>query len=294
MPENSATHVDASEVRASDNRGLRVPIGLARACHLAPTIAVTALATALAVGSGRDVAGWFAVAGAVLAGQLSVGWSNDAFDAERDRLSGRIAKPIVAQLVSAHTVRNAAIIAAIACIPLSFASGLAAGAVHIGAVGAAWVYNLWLKSTVFSWLPYVIGFGSLPAFVTLGLPGHPWPAWWAMPTGALLGLGAHLANVLPDISADLGRGVRGWPQRLGANRVRMLVPVPLLLATALLTVAPGPSLFAWLGLTAATGISFATLMLGRKQPNAPFITTIIIAGIDVLLLLARSVELTGS
>ena len=31
------------------------------------------------------------------------------------------------------------------------------------------------------------------------LPGQPWPAWWVVTAGALLGIGAHLGDVLPDI-----------------------------------------------------------------------------------------------
>ena len=53
--------------------------GLLRACHLQPTLAVTAISTALALSVGRGV-GALAVLFAVLAGQLSVGWSNDYLD----------------------------------------------------------------------------------------------------------------------------------------------------------------------------------------------------------------------
>lgn len=61
---------------------------LARACHPEPTVAVTAMATALGAGNGRPPGGVAAVALAVLAGQLSVGWHNDWFGAERDRRRG--------------------------------------------------------------------------------------------------------------------------------------------------------------------------------------------------------------
>ena len=76
--------------------------------------------------------------------------------------------------------------------------------------------------------------------MTLGLPGAPWPAWWAVLAAALLGVGAHLANVLPDIDGDLATGVRGLPQRLGAATVRALIPVPLLAATCLLVFGHAP------------------------------------------------------
>ncbi|CAM5644301.1 hypothetical protein SCALM49S_04886 [Streptomyces californicus] len=89
-------------------------------------------------------------------------------------------------------------------------------------------YNLRLKATALSWLPYVSGFGLLPAAVTLTLPGQPWPRWWTVAAGALLGLAAHLADTLPDIAADRAAGVTGLPHRLGAAGTRLLLPLPLL------------------------------------------------------------------
>ncbi|WP_344746314.1 UbiA family prenyltransferase [Streptosporangium vulgare] len=204
---------------------LRAVRGLLLACHPGPTVAVTVLVTALAVASGRDAAGCALVAAAVLAGQLSIGWCNDAVDAARDAAAGRTGKPVASGAVGVRTVWAAALAALALCVPLSLASGPAAGAVHLTGVAAAWAYDLGLKATALSWLPYAVGFGSLPGFVTLGLPGHPWPAWWAVTAAALLGCGAHLANVLPDIPADLAGGVRGWPQRLGTARVRLLIPL---------------------------------------------------------------------
>ncbi|MYV68716.1 hypothetical protein GT043_22805, partial [Streptomyces sp. SID2131] len=57
----------------------RLPV-LLRSCHLEPALAVTVFVTALAVAGGRGAAGATLVAGAVLVGQLSVGWCNDAAD----------------------------------------------------------------------------------------------------------------------------------------------------------------------------------------------------------------------
>ncbi|MEZ0071121.1 4-hydroxybenzoate polyprenyltransferase [Planotetraspora sp. GP83] len=278
-------------------RGFRpaVVAGLGRACHPGPTVAVTALVTALAVASGRDAPGCALVAVAVLTGQLSVGWCNDAVDAGRDAAVGRTAKPIVAGLVSARTVFAAAIIALVLCVPLSLACGLAAGAVHLIAVAAAWAYNLGLKATVFSWLPYATGFGAVPVFVAAGLPGRQWPAWWAVAAAALLSCGAHLANVLPDITADVATGVRGWPQRLGPGRVRALIPVPPMVASALLVLAPpgAPSALGWVGLAAVALSGAAGLLLAGRSPKAPFAAAIVCAAVDVVLLIATGTGITS-
>ena len=146
-------------------------------------MAVTLVATALAITTGRNAAGVALVAAAVLAGQLSVGWLNDALDATRDHAVGRTDKPVAAGAVSPPTVRTAALVAALACVPLSLASGLLAGCVHLIGVAAGWAYDLGFKSTPLSVLPYLVGFGLLPVFVVLGLPGTRLPPWW-LPVGA--------------------------------------------------------------------------------------------------------------
>ncbi|GAA4573125.1 UbiA family prenyltransferase [Planotetraspora kaengkrachanensis] len=265
--------------------------GLAKSCHPGPTVAVTALVTALAVAAGHDTSGSVLVAAAILTGQLSVGWCNDAVDAARDTAAARAEKPIVAGLVGVKTVYVSAISAFALCVPLSFACGLLAGAVHLVAVAGAWAYNLRLKATVLSWAPYVVGFGSLPIFVTTGLPGGPWPAWWAVAAAAALGLGAHLANVLPDIAQDVAVGVRGWPQRLGPSRVRTLIPVPLLGASALLVFAPAgpPGSVAWAALAAASVFGVAGTALAGLSPRVPFAAAIGCAAVDVGLLLGSGV-----
>ncbi|MFJ5681267.1 UbiA family prenyltransferase [Streptomyces sp. NPDC093099] len=260
------------------------------ACHPGPTAAVTLLVAGLAVAAGQDVPGCLLVTAAVLTGQLSVGWSNDAVDAARDTAAGRRAKPVVDGAVGARTVRAAALTALVLCVPLSLAYGALAGVVHLVGVAAAWLYNVRLKSTVLSWLPYAIGFASLPAFVTLGLPGQPRPAWWIVTAAALVGVGAHLGNVLPDIEADLALGVRGWPQRLGPAAVRLLLPAPLVAATVLLALG-GAGVVGAVAVAVALITAVGGSLLGRRRPKVPFLAAIVVAGVDVALLLWRGAAL---
>ena len=260
---------------------------LAGSCHPGPVVAVTALMTALAVIAGQS-GGRAAVTGAaVLTGQLSVGWANDAYDAPRDVAAGRHGKPLVDGAVGVGTVWTAAFLALALCVPLSFGCGWRAGAVHLAGVAAAWAYDLRLKATVWSWAPYAVGFASLPAFVELGAPGHPWPPWWLVTAGALLGVGAHLGDVLPDIEGDLALGVRGWPQRLDPTRARLLLPAPLVAATATLTLGPPgpPTPWSLTGLTAAVLVALAGTLRGRRHPNSAFAAAVTVAALDVALLL---------
>ena len=261
--------------------------GLVRACHPEPTAAVTAVSAALAVAVGRGPAGTLAVTAAVLAGQLSIGWMNDYLDRDRDVLTARPDKPVAVGTLDPAVVRTAMLVAAVAVVPLSLLSGLVAGSLHLVAVASAWSYNLWLKATPLSVLPYAVSFGLLPAFVTAGLPGQP-VVGWLVAAGALLGAGAHFANVLPDIEDDLRTGVRGLPHRLGPAGSRAAAAVLLLAASVVLAVGP-PGAPGALGVGAvlvAVVCGVGAIGLGRRPGSrAAFLGVLVVAAVDVALLL---------
>ncbi|GGT33142.1 membrane protein [Streptomyces kurssanovii] len=268
---------------------------LLRACHPEATVAVTVFVTALALSAGRGPAGSLGVAAAVLAGQLSVGWCNDAVDARRDTAVGRRDKPVAAGVLAQHVVTRAATAALVLCVPLSLLSGVTAAAVHLaGVLAGGWAYNLLLKGTVFSPLPYALGFASLPAFVTLGLPSQPWPAWWAMVGSAVLGVGAHLVNVLPDIDDDLATGVRGLPQRLGATACRWLAPAVMLAALGVLTAGPPGTagVIGWAVAATAGCAAVAATAMRHRNRKGPFRAAIAVAALAVGQLLLRGADLT--
>jgi 4-hydroxybenzoate polyprenyltransferase len=261
---------------------------LLRACHPEPTVAVTALAAALAGSAGASP---LRIAAAFLSGQLSVGWSNDWFDARRDRAVGRTDKPVV-QGLPVTTVRRAALVAAAACVPLSLLLGPLAGVVHIVAVASAWLYNARLKATVLSVAPYALSFGLVPSVVTLSLDSHPWAPWWATGAGALLGIGAHGANVLPDLEDDIATGIRGLPHRLGRQRTTALSGLALLAATALLAFGPGVTTAGVVALVLAPAILGGGLLLAhRPGSRAAFLAVIAVAVVDVGLLVLRGAVL---
>lgn len=271
---------------------------LLRSCHPEPTAAVTVLVTALAVTTGRDVGGVLLVAAAVLTGQLSIGWLNDHLDAERDRAVGRTDKPAATGVISARAVGVAALVAAVLCVPLSLASGALAGSLHLVAVAAGLAYDLGLKATRASVLPYAVCFGLLPVFVVLGAGGTP--PWWLPAAGALLGSGAHFANVLPDLDDDLATGVQGLPHRIGAAASRTAAAALLLAASVVLvggvlgSGAPVPVPV----LVAAPVVALAVLLAGfvagrRRGSRAPFRAVMVVALIDVALLVAAGPALGG-
>lgn len=183
---------------------------------------VTVAVTLLCLVAGRGASTAWAVL-AVLSGQLFVGWTNDLLDAEVDRASGRLDKPLGRGQISTTSVALAGGIAGIACVPLSLANGIWAAFAHLVAVASATAYNLGLKRTAWSWAPYGLSFGLLPAFVTLGLSGHSrLPPPWAVAAAALLGVAGHLAQSLGDIDRDREEHRMGLPARLGwAGSIRL-------------------------------------------------------------------------
>ncbi len=206
-------------------------VGLVRACHPGPTVTVTTVATLLAASVGRSGVGLVAMAAAVLTGQLSVGWSNDAHDAGDDLRAARADKPVVAGEVTVRTLWVGALAAVAATTVLSLVGiGVLPGGLHLLAVAFAWIYNLGVARTVWSFLPYVGAFALLPTVVaTAGVPPRA-PAPWAVVAFAAMGLGAHLVNGIRDLEVDRRIGLDGAALRLGPRVGRVLAATVFVLA----------------------------------------------------------------
>jgi 4-hydroxybenzoate polyprenyltransferase len=272
-------------------RVLRPLGGLVRACHPEATAAVTAAVVVLSVAAGRAWASLWAGA-AVLAGQLSVGWGNDWLDLERDRAAARSDKPLVAGRVSPAVVHGGWVLALAAAVGLSLASGLRAAAAHMLAVGLAWAYNLRLKASPLSPLPYAAAFALLPVFVAVGAHGG-WPAPWVVVAAGCLGAGAHFTQTLPDLERDAATGVRGLPHRLGAGGSLAASAALLTGAGVALAVGPeaGPPPAAQGLLLLVAALVAATVLAGmRGARRSAFLLTLATAGALVAALLVAAPE----
>ncbi|MFF1414752.1 UbiA family prenyltransferase [Streptomyces sp. NPDC058289] len=286
--EGATTPAGSATVRRLARVGL---LRVLKASHPVPAAAVTLLTALLAAAVGLGpVAGTTAVA-AVAAGQLSIGWCNDRLDMRRDVAAGRLDKPLATGEVGPGVVTAAACAALLACVPLSLACGARAGWVHIGCVVAAWSYNLWLKHTPASWLPYAVAFGLLPAFLTLTLtsPSAGWPPVWLTAAAALLGTSAHFANALPDIDEDIAGGVLGLPQRVGRRAAIALAAGLAFASCTVMTLAPpGPAPLAGrllLGVTLALCLAALAAPPALARGRAPFLIILALAAADAALLL---------
>jgi 4-hydroxybenzoate polyprenyltransferase len=270
---------------------------LVMASHPGPSLAITVMATVLATEAAPRGLGPVLTAPAMLAGQLSVGWSNDACDAARDIAAGRTDKPVVRGEVSVRSLWLAAFISLAAGLALSAAISLVTLGLLALLVGAAWAYNLGLKSTPWSGLMYLLGFGPLPAYAASTLPGQPAPRFWVCVAAALVGLGAHFANVLPDLAADLRSGVRGLPQlvaaRWGPGAARAAALVLLLSASALLVAEASPAR-RWIAVTGLVCSCALAIVGALGRGRTPFRAALAIAGTDVVVFALGADALTSA
>ena len=202
-----------------------------RAAHFGPTLIVTATTFLLALSQFSPIDA-LRVAIAIFAGQLVVGWSNDLVDAPLDIAAQRTKKPIVSKEIDRDQLRKSIVVALVAALLLSLFSPLRITGTlfHFLGILSATFYNLKLKPTILSPLPYLVSFGSLPWAIYLSAGNHP-PLWLFIDF-MLISVAFHFFNVLKDFQWDIEQGILGLPQRLGRN-ASLIISI-LLVTTAIL------------------------------------------------------------
>ena len=196
-----------------------------RAAHFGPTIIVTTASFLLAL-SQYSLIDSLRVAIAIFAGQLVVGWSNDFIDAPLDIAAERTKKPIVSKEINPEQLKKSIVFALVAALLLSLFSplGLTGTLIHFLGILSATLYNLKLKPTILSPLPYIVSFGALPWAIYLPAGNHP-PLWLYLDF-ILIAVAFHFFNVLKDFQWDIKQGIMGLPQRLGRN-VSLIISISL-------------------------------------------------------------------
>ena len=192
-------------------------LGLIRATHFGPTVLVVTISFFLSL-TQYSWLGSLQVACAILAGQCVVGWTNDFVDAELDREANRLKKPLISGLIGKTTLKRAIVTALAVALLLSLAGPLdiKGTLIHFLGILSATLYNLGLKKTIFSILPYIVSFGAMPWAIYLSNGNRP-PTWIYL--GFILFASAfHFLNVLKDLESDLAQGIMGLPQHLGRRR----------------------------------------------------------------------------
>jgi 4-hydroxybenzoate polyprenyltransferase len=192
---------------------MRVP-PLLRAIHFGPALLVCAVSflTALHL---ESVAGAAEVTMALFCGQCVVGWTNDLVDVNNDRLAERVKKPLVSGDLDARTLQILLPIMAVLTVGVSLLSPLhvKGTALHVAGLLSATLYNVWLKRTPLSFVPYVVSFSLLPLALYSTVSRRA-PLWLVV-AFATVACSFHFLNVIKDLEVDRQQGILGLPQRVG-------------------------------------------------------------------------------
>jgi 4-hydroxybenzoate polyprenyltransferase len=168
--------------------------------------------------------------------QAGIGAVNDLRDAPADA-AGKPAKPIPGGLVSRQVAAVVAVGAFAVGIGLSIPSGWGTVAIALAGVGVGLAYDVWLKGTAWSWLPFAVGIPLLPVYAWYGGVGSL-PAAFAILVPAAMGSGAALAigNARADAERDAASGVESIATALGPRRA-WTIQLAILAAVGIVAVA---------------------------------------------------------
>lgn len=260
-------------------------LSLLRVVHPFPSVLVAALTVAIIPLADRHAerAMYLQLGLGMLLYQVAIGLANDVADATADR-SAKPWKAIPRGLIGRRAAAAAAATCAVAGLALTAGLGWRAWCVGAGGLACGLAYDVYLKRTPVSWLPFAIALPLIPTWVFVATGRWEHMLWWAFPLAGILGLALHLANQAPDASQP-GAGLVGT---LGEPRSRRYAVALFVLAAlgaaavlasdslvlaliaawaAGLVVAASPRATAWLGrdglfgLLAVAGGALAVLFL---------------------------------
>jgi 4-hydroxybenzoate polyprenyltransferase len=192
----------------------------ARIVHPFPTllnVAATAGLAGVAARGAPDASTLVRMLALMFCAQCAIGVANDYVDRDLDAAT-KPWKPIAAGLVRPLAAAALALALIVAAGALAATLGAGGFGLAMAGMGCGLVYDIRLKRTAFSALPYMVAIPVLPIWVWLTLGAWQPVLWWLLPLGALIGLALHLANTLPDLDGDRAHGVAGLAHRLGARR----------------------------------------------------------------------------
>jgi 4-hydroxybenzoate polyprenyltransferase len=241
-----------------------------RLVHPFPSVldGIVSAAFALVAGGGIAVAAGLGLA--MVALQAGIGATNDLVDAPRDA-GHKPGKPIPAGLVSAAAARRVALAAFVIGIALAgLFGGLAGGFLALVVISVGLAYDLRLKGTAWSWLPFAVGIPILPVFGWLGATGVLPTAFVVLvPAAVAAGAALAIANALVDVERDTAAATGSVAVALGPARA-WLVHAGLLVVIGLAAgaaIAPlGGSVEGGVAVLAAAIIPIAAAVAGRRGP----------------------------
>jgi 4-hydroxybenzoate polyprenyltransferase len=157
----------------------------------------------------------------MLFAQSAIGVTNDLFDRDLDA-AAKPWKPLVAGAIDARQATMLVVLLVVGVVLIGVTLGPASLGLAVLGLACGLAYDVRLKRSMFSGVPYMIAIPTLPIWVWVTLGEWQPDLWWLLALGPLIGLALHLANTLPDLEADARSGVFGLAHRLGAARSMLL------------------------------------------------------------------------
>jgi 4-hydroxybenzoate polyprenyltransferase len=149
------------------------------------------------------------IAAIMLLAQFSISALNEWADADLDRRAGRL-RPIPLGLVSPGTALALAVVCTVAAFLLCVLADFGPLALLLVGVGIAcgWAYDLWLKASPLSFVPFAIAFPLMPFWIG-ALAGRPLTSLLILFLGGSpLATAIHLADAIPDRDSDRAAGLK--------------------------------------------------------------------------------------
>ena len=175
---------------------------------------------ALVAGGAPDIAFRIGVAMTLL--QLGIGTTNDVVDAPRDA-GQKAGKPIPDGLVQARSATAVAVACFGAGLVLATAIRLETGILALIVIAIGLAYDLRVKGTAWSWVPFAVGIPILPVFGWIGATGRLDPIFAVLlPTAVAAGAGLAIGNALVDVERDRAAGISSIAVALGSRRATVV------------------------------------------------------------------------
>ena len=235
---------------------------------LLTTLAALGFAWIFVIGP-RDRRFWW-IAAIMLLVQFSISALNEWADAELDRQAGR-RRPIPRGLVSRNTALGVAVIGAVGAFLLCVLADLGPFALLLVGVGTAsgWAYDLWLKPTPLSVLPFAIAFPLMPFWIGILAGRSAGSLAILFLGGSPLAAAIHLADAIPDRGRDRDAGLKTLAVALGRPGAEFATAVLLLIGTLvalLLSIRRGQAWIAALSLAFVVASAALAVLSSRGEP----------------------------
>ncbi|HEX6507578.1 MAG TPA: UbiA family prenyltransferase [Chloroflexota bacterium] len=192
-------------------------IGSIRLIHPFPAATVvltTAALVCLAFHRLLDAGTLVRALGVIAGSQVAVGALNDYVDRADDTRT-RSDKPLPQGVSSPGIALFLVVFGTLACESLALTFGPASALLAGVGLISGLAYDVGLKRTPLSAVPYVVSFLALLTWIWLIAGRLSWVILVTYPVGACLLMAAHLANALPDIEIDARLGQHGLAVVLG-------------------------------------------------------------------------------